>query len=191
MPLYFPDYDEDNESCDFSTKHLLIGLGIVVLALALIIIFICIVIFCIAKGKDKVKLRALESSDKTMERYTKLLESLYAKVEKASNIEMEKIFEQIERYSSVLEDLARVSIGVFADDGSSQNSGTTPDGSGGITADNGMSYIDRYAHKGGYGHCVYEMHSSIHKLLIIDQNTLIYICIGSFHLCTLQSNLHA
>lgn len=177
MPLYFPDYDEDNESCDFSTKHLLIGLGIVVVALVALIICICIVVLRIAKqfrrGKEKVKLRAFESSDKTMERYTKLLESLYAKVEKASNIEMEKIFEQIERYSSVLEDLARLPIGVFADDGSSQNSGTTPDGSGGITVDNGMSYIDRYAHKAVYGHCVYEMHPSIHTYLMLQ---LLRVC---------------
>lgn len=68
--------------------------------------------------------------------YTKLLESLYAQVEKASDIEMEKIFEQINRYSSVLEDLARLPISVITDDGV-----TIPDGSGGTIAEDGMFYI--------------------------------------------------
>lgn len=139
MLLFTPDYDENEECHHLSTEHLiLIGIIIGITALIFCASLICVVCICKSyrKGKEGLKRRAFDSADKTMELYTELLKSLYVKVERTTDNEMDKLFEKIEQYSSVLEDLARVHICVITEDGSPQEGVISPDCS---SSDNGSS----------------------------------------------------
>ena len=96
-----------------------VGAAAIILAVTAVIIAIIIVKYC-KKMKEKQlqskkELQTQVSNDKTMEKFTKMLDTMYSQVDKVPEDMVDLFTDKINRYSAVIDDIAKTNTCAFKD----------------------------------------------------------------------------
>ena len=148
--FYFADLDE--EKCEQTeNNHQLYIVGGVVIAVVIVVSIVLIVAILYYKRKsnrdsqkdrDKERshereLKTMNSRDICMESFKEMLDKLLEKLDSAPEDRLDVILQQIDRYSTVLEEIVQYQT-CKANGGEIQSEGTTEKTGGGIRADGGF-----------------------------------------------------